>query len=80
MKEHLSGAQVRFPSSVQDSLREKGFECSIDRGEACILADNVNETIQRLIGSNIDLGEMRVVQPNLDDLFIKLTGRELRDS
>jgi len=43
-----------------------------------IQTDNLNECIQSLIGQGIDLTNMNVRSLNLEDLFLKLTGHQLR--
>ena len=40
---------------------------------------SVSETINRLISLNVDLKSLRVRNPTLDDLFLKLTGHHLRE-
>jgi ABC-2 type transport system ATP-binding protein len=40
----------------------------------------VNETLQALIASNYDLSKLQVRSSTLEDLFLHLTGKELRES
>ncbi len=44
-----------------------------------IQTDHINSCIRELIESDIDLNEMIVRSPNLEDVFIHLTGRRLRE-
>lgn len=44
-----------------------------------IQSKSVEDTLQRLISKNIQLNSLRVRQPTLEDLFLKLTGHSLRD-
>lgn len=51
----------------------------IDAGEkVCIQTDSVERTIGKLLEKQVDLSSLTVVKPNLEDLFLKLTGHELR--
>jgi ABC-2 type transport system ATP-binding protein len=54
------------------SYRESG-----DRLE--LFPEDTNECLARLIELGVDLTEMSVRSPNLEDVFLTLTGRQLRD-
>jgi ABC-2 type transport system ATP-binding protein len=41
--------------------------------------DDINSCIQELLGQGVDLTDMTVRSPNLEDVFINLTGRRLRE-
>ena len=43
-----------------------------------IETDNVNDSLRELVGRNLELNGMKIRQPNLEDLFIDLTGHSLR--
>jgi ABC-2 type transport system ATP-binding protein len=43
-----------------------------------IQTDNLNTCLQALMKSNVDLSDITVRSQNLEDLFLKLTGKELR--
>ncbi|MDX9874189.1 MAG: ABC transporter ATP-binding protein [Spongiibacteraceae bacterium] len=47
--------------------------------EICIETDSVERTLQQLIASGADLTRLRVQNPTLEDLFIQLTGHQLRE-
>jgi len=42
-------------------------------------SDGVGHTLKALYGSGLPLSGITVKEPNLEDLFLKRTGRELRD-
>lgn len=44
-----------------------------------ILTDNVNGCIKHLTDASINLNDLSVRTPNLEDVFLKITGRQLRD-
>ncbi|MGD9309617.1 MAG: ABC transporter ATP-binding protein [Desulfosarcina sp.] len=51
-----------------------------DRGDQILIrTENVNDLIQQLIARGIDLGGADLKTPTLEDVFLKLTGRSLRE-
>ncbi|MFQ3229343.1 ABC transporter ATP-binding protein [Reinekea sp.] len=75
LAEHFTGAVVSLPI-------ENAIELNIDhqqvQGNYEIATDTVDETIQWLIEQKISLQGLQVKRPNLEDLFLKLTGHALR--
>lgn len=51
----------------------------VDGDHLEIRTDSVERTLQQLIARGTDLSSLRVRNPTLEDLFIKLTGHQLRD-
>jgi len=43
-----------------------------------IFSNNVDETIHQLVTLNIPLSGLQIRQRTLEDLFLELTGKELR--
>ncbi len=51
----------------------------IKNGDNCeIITRNVDQTIQQLIEAGVSLTRLRIRERTLDDLFLQLTGKELR--
>ena len=48
-------------------------------GEIVIITQSVEQTLQQLIQQQVDLSTLRVRNPTLEDLFIQLTGHQLRE-
>ncbi|MBI5896701.1 MAG: export ABC transporter ATP-binding protein, partial [Desulfobacterales bacterium] len=48
-------------------------------GKAVIQVKDMNQAMQALIESGIDLSPMAVETPTLETVFLNLTGRQLRD-
>jgi ABC-2 type transport system ATP-binding protein len=80
IRRHCKGMTIHIPvdhGSVDwfdpalDMIRKE------DRIE--IRSDNLNGSIQYLLARNVDLSRMTVRLPNLEDVFLTLTGRRLRD-
>lgn len=71
----LSVPKVQFPENLdglQGFIRERG-----DRIQ--IRTENVNAVIGQLLANGVDLSGVNVKTPTLEDVFIKLTGRRLRE-
>jgi ABC-2 type transport system ATP-binding protein len=51
----------------------------IDNEQLEIVTTSVEKTLQELMTQKVDLSSLRVRNPTLEDLFIKLTGHNLRD-
>lgn len=77
LKKHFDGVMVLLPES---NLSDKTLPFSVlKNGELVeVLTRSVDETLNQLMQMNIPLEGMQVKQPNLDDLFLKLTGHALR--
>ena len=63
-----------FPASARN-LPLQLFEAA-DRIE--ITTDDLDGTLRRLMDARVPLTHLRIRPPNLEDLFLELTGRELR--
>ena len=62
----LSTDHLRLPyRNVKDSIEIK--------------TDDVNSCLNHLLSHNIDLTDLAVRSPNLETVFLNLTGRQLRD-
>lgn len=54
-------------------------EVLLNRGHLEIITDSVELSLQELMANAIDLSSLKVTNPTLEDLFIKLTGHQLRE-
>lgn len=54
------------------------FDATYRNGNAHIVTDDVNRTIEKLLSLEIPLDRLRIRARNLEDLFLELTGKELR--
>ena len=71
----LSMPKDQFPEKIHDLqgfVRERG-----DRMQ--IRTENVNAVIGQLMSKGVDMGGVNVKTPTLEDVFLKLTGRSLRE-
>jgi ABC-2 type transport system ATP-binding protein len=79
LKEHCAGVTISIRVDLADELL-KGIPCRWfrmqDRIE--IQTTSPNDCLYRLVEMGVDLSTMNVRNQNLEDLFLKLTGHELR--
>ena len=80
LDKHLPHKRVRIarPGSGFDITRLGGEVQTLD-DELEIVTTSVETTLQQLIAQQVDLSSLRVRNPTLEDLFIKLTGHQLRE-
>jgi len=73
---HFNGALVRLPHAGRSDLE---IGDGILRGDHLeITTDNLDRTMRELLGSGLNLEGLSIKKPNLEDLFLKLTGTLLR--
>jgi ABC-2 type transport system ATP-binding protein len=79
LEEHGGGATITIRTGLDDEVLQD-FPCrwfrKHDRIE--IQTDSPNECISRMVRRGVDLTTMNVHANNLEDLFLKLTGHDLR--
>ncbi len=84
LKEHfddilLQIPQSSFPFAVTEIHRHGIHEsCSLSDGMVALHTRDVHATILKLNRLDVDLSQLVVRNRNLEDLFLKLTGKELR--
>jgi len=78
LKQHFSGVIVSLPHSNSFLLKESIIEFSEKNNQIEIMTSEVEALIRQLLALNTSLEGMQVRSPNLEDLFIKLTGHQLR--
>jgi len=71
---------ITLPLTALDSkLSSLTIDVSTNGNMAAIRSDNVKQTLTTLLAADIDLTEMVIDSPDLEDVFLHLTGRKLRD-
>jgi len=79
LAEHFKNVFIYLPKGqVPQGLIEK-HNWLIDNERVEITTAQVEETISLLIAEQVPLDGLQVKSPNLDDLFLKLTGHSLRE-
>jgi ABC-2 type transport system ATP-binding protein len=73
---HFNGALVRIPHNGRSDFM---IDDSIILGDNLeITTDNLDHTMRELLNSGLNLEGLSIKKPNLEDLFLKLTGTLLR--
>jgi ABC-2 type transport system ATP-binding protein len=80
LDKHLPHKRVCI-DNPNDSLVMDSFSGEIIKtnGSLEIVTTSVENSLQELMAQQVDLSTLRVRNPTLEDLFIKLTGHQLRD-
>jgi ABC-2 type transport system ATP-binding protein len=83
LNRHFQGAIIQIPwkegFSLQDgeAVAEK-LGAELDPQGMKIITSQMDRTIKSLLEANVNIDGLSVHKPNLEDLFIKLTGSSLR--
>lgn len=65
-------------ADIPRELGEREFQATYRNDSAHIVTGDVNNTIERLLEFEVPLDRLRIRARDLEDLFLKLTGKELR--
>jgi ABC-2 type transport system ATP-binding protein len=76
LRRHFSGALVRVPIAAGVGQLPDGATVNNDGLE--IVSTNLDDTLKQLLEARVNLEGLTIHKPNLEDLFIKLTGSSLR--
>jgi ABC-2 type transport system ATP-binding protein len=80
IRAHCKGVTITLPElNNHPSLHSMAAVISTHNGHIKLRTDNVTKTLSDLIEAKVDLSEMSVRSPNLEDVFLTLTGKTLRD-
>jgi len=79
LKAHFNDVLLQMPEEdfISDLARDN-LRVSRKPGLVIIHADNVHETLRLLCERNVNLSGLEIRSRNLEDLFLELTGKELR--
>jgi ABC-2 type transport system ATP-binding protein len=76
---HFNDVVVQLKATdLPREIGEPEFDAVYRNDSAHILTGDVNQTIESLLRFNIPLDRLRIRARDLEDLFLELTGRELR--
>jgi ABC-2 type transport system ATP-binding protein len=80
IKQYCGGVTVSLPSeNLTVSRGNSGLVFHEKNGRVEIQADDVQAIIKKLLALDVALTDMTVRSPNLEDVFLNLTGRQLRE-
>ena len=76
---HFDDVVVQIHAAdIPCEIGEREFDAIYRNGNAHIVTGDVNKTIERLLHLDIPLDRLRIRARDLEDLFLELTGKELR--
>ena len=79
LAEHFDDVVVQIhQEDIPPEVGRVEFNATYRNGNAHIVTADVNRTIEKLLSLDIPLGRLRVRARDLEDLFLELTGKELR--
>ena len=80
LHEHFAEVMLELPRQAFAAGGARACRCSIieaaERIE--ITTDDLEATLRQLLDAQVPLAQLRIRPPNLEDLFLELTGKELR--
>ena len=80
LAKHFNDVVVQLPAAdLPEDFDSKGMEVLRANGSVEILTSDVNAVMEALMASHVSLKNLKVRQRTLEDLFLELTGKELRD-
>lgn len=78
LKDHFPDLLIKIPKNGNQMPSGLPFPVTDESGFYQIASNNLETTIHELLHHKIKLNGIQIVKPNLDDLFLKLTGTKLR--
>jgi ABC-2 type transport system ATP-binding protein len=78
VREHLPAVIARLPESAWPADLPLPVNSELRNGYIEVFADEEHELLDGLESSGANLGDLKIEKPNLEDLFLKLTGHALR--
>lgn len=76
---HFSDVVLQIPvADLPDDPHAMPFNIIVHQDMAEILSHDVNATIEQLMQQDVNLGHLQIRNRTLDDLFLEITGKELR--
>lgn len=79
IQKHCDKSAIILPEDIIPELDSFKFEYLKINGNIEILTEDINSSIKKLIANGISLNHMSVRSPNLEDVFLTLTGKKLRE-
>jgi ABC-2 type transport system ATP-binding protein len=79
--EHGGGLNLILPATaLPEDKNNAPFDIAFNSGKAIIrVNDDLNHAIKQLLGLGFDLSKLEILGPNLEAVFLNLTGRRLRE-
>lgn len=78
LEAHFNNVVLRLPETEISNVDALPFTINKRKGYIEITTCDVNKVVSTLIKNNISLAQLQIRSRTLDDLFLELTGKELR--
>lgn len=78
LEAHFNNVVLRLPETEINNVDAMPFTINKRKGHIEITTCDVNKVVSTLIKNNISLAQLQIRSRTLDDLFLELTGKELR--
>lgn len=78
LAQHFDGVLINLPAELESQLENNKVSYQRNNHQLELQTSNIDETIKNLLSFKIPLDGLQIRSPNLEDLFIKLTGHQLR--
>jgi ABC-2 type transport system ATP-binding protein len=78
LETHFNDVVLQIPEEVLANGENFPYQINRHKGVAEIATSDINQVIRDLIDRNVSLSDLQVRSRNLDDLFLELTGKEIR--
>ena len=78
LDQNFDGVVISLPNEISDQLKSAGIHYLENNHRIEMITENTENTVKMLLKNNISINNMQIRSPNLEDLFIKLTGNQLR--
>ncbi|MEJ2639835.1 MAG: ABC transporter ATP-binding protein [Desulfosarcinaceae bacterium] len=80
LKQHCPGVGLSVPAgALREATAPLDLPTRKHNGRVEFLASDLNHGLNRLLSSGLDLSGLKVHPPNLESVFLNLTGRHLRE-
>ena len=79
LNEHFGFAYVCLPENALEEKELQQFDHRQQHGKLEIISHSIETTLRDLLSFDVDLADLQVRNPTLDDLFLKITGHSLRE-
>ena len=78
LKDNFDGVIISLPLTTSAALEQHPIPFKTSNNQVEIFSTDIDTSIKQLLDKKISLDGLQVRSPNLEDLFIKLTGHQLR--
>lgn len=79
LSQHFNGVIISLPLLCLHQLEKSNLAFERKNNRVEILTTHTDSTIKQLLDHQVLLDDLQIRKPNLEDLFIKLTGHQLRE-